>query len=61
MIYRSYILMELPIEPANTVLLDAVKKQENMYPRFRASSGFQELEEEVENYDLFKREQELAP
>ena len=53
--------MELPIEPANTVLLDAVKKQENMYPRFRASSGFQELEEEVENYDLFKREQELAP
>jgi len=60
-IYRSYVLMELPIGPANTALLDAVKKQQNMYTRFRASQGFQELEEEVEKYDQFKKEQELAP
>ena len=30
-IYRSYVLMELPIGPANTALLDAVKKQKNIY------------------------------
>ncbi len=60
-IYRSYILMELPIGPANTALLDAVKKQQNMYTRFRASQGFQELEEEVEKYDQFKKEQGLVP
>ena len=41
--------------------MDAVKKQQNMYTRFRASQGFQELEEEVEKYDQFKKEQELAP
>ena len=43
-IYRSYVLMEMPIGPANTALMDAIKKQQNMYTRFRASQGFQELE-----------------
>ena len=60
-IYRSYVFMELPIGPANSALLETLKKQENMYTRFRASQGFQELEEEVEQYDQFKAEQGLAP
>jgi len=60
-IYRSYILMELPIGTANSALLDEVKKQQNLYTRFRASQGFQELEEEVEQYDQFKKEQGLSP
>ena len=58
-IYRAYVLMELPIGPANSALLDAVKKQQNLYTRFRSSQGFQELEEEVEKYDQFKKEQGL--
>ena len=53
--------MELPIGPANSALLDAVKKQQNLYTRFRSSQGFQELEEEVEKYDQFKKEQGLIP
>ena len=60
-IYRAYVLMELPIGPANSALLDAVKKQQNLYTRFRSSQGFQELEEEVEKYDQFKKEQGLSP
>ena len=43
-IYRSYALMEIPIGSANTALMEAIKKQQNMYTRFRASQGFQELE-----------------
>ena len=60
-IYRAYVLMELPIGPANSALLNAVKKQQNLYTRFRSSQGFQELEEEVEKYDQFKKEQGLIP
>ena len=60
-IYRSYVLMEMPIGPANTALMEAIKKQQNMYTRFRASQGFQELEGEVDKYDQFKKEQGLAP
>ena len=39
--------MELSIGLAHTALSEAVKKQENMYARYRASQGFQELEEVV--------------
>ncbi len=60
-IYRSYVLMEMPIGPANAALMEAIKKQQNMYTRFRASQGFQELEGEVDKYDQFKKEQGLAP
>ena len=60
-IYRSYVLMEMPIGSANTALMEAIKKQQNMYTRFRASQGFQELEGEVDKYDQFKKEQGLAP
>ena len=60
-IYRSYVLMEMPIGSANTALMEAIKKQQNMYTRFRTSQGFQELEGEVDKYDQFKKEQGLAP
>ena len=60
-IYRSYVLMEMPIGPANAALMEAIKKQQNMYTRFRASQGFQELEGEIDKYDQFKKEQGLAP
>ena len=58
MIFRAYVLIEMPIDAANTTLMDAIKKRENMYTRFQASQGFQELEDEVERY---KKEQGVAP
>ena len=61
MIFRAYVLVEMPIGAANTALMDAIKKQEHIYTRFRASQGFQELEDEVEKYEVYKKEQGIAP
>ena len=56
--YRSYVLVELPIGAANAALVEKIKNNQNMYTRFRASQAFQELEEEVEKYEEFKKEQQ---
>ncbi len=61
MIFRAYVLVEMPIGDANTALMGAIKKQEHMYTRFRASQGFQELENDVEKYEEYKKEQGIAP
>jgi hypothetical protein len=55
--FRAYVLMELPIGVMNSALVDKVKENQNMYTRFRASQGFQELEEEAQKYEQFKKEQ----
>ena len=55
--YRAYVLMELPIGAANEALLAKIKENKRMYTRFRASQAFDELEDEVENYEQFKKEQ----
>jgi len=56
-LYRAYVLMELPIGAANEELLSKIKENKRMYTRFRASQAFNELEEEVEKYEQFKKEQ----
>lgn len=56
-LYRAYVLMELPIGAANQALLSKIKENKRMYTRFRASQGFDELEQEVEKYEQFKKEQ----
>ena len=61
MMFRAYVLVEMPIGAANTALMDAIKKQEHIYTRFRASQGFQELEGEVDKYEEYKTEQGIAP
>lgn len=55
--YRAYVLVELPIGMANAVLLQKIRDNQNLYTRFRASQAFKELEEEIEKYEQFKREQ----
>lgn len=55
--FRAYVLMELPIGSMNSALVEKIKDNKNMYTRFRASQAFQELEEEAEKYDQFKKEQ----
>jgi len=55
--FRAYALMELPIGVMNSALVDKVKENQNMYTRFRASQAFQELEEESQKYEQFKKEQ----
>lgn len=60
MIFQAYV-MEMPKAAANATLINAIKKQENMHTRFRGSQGFQELEDEVEKYEEYKKEQRVAP
>ena len=56
-IYRAYVLMELPLGEANLALMQQIKNSQNMYTRFRASQAFDELEQEVEKYEQFKKDQ----
>lgn len=56
-LYRAYVLMELPIGAANQALLSKIKENERMYTRYRATQAFDELEQEVEEYEQFKKEQ----
>jgi hypothetical protein len=58
--YEAVVLMEYPIGAANTALMEQIKKDQNLYTRFRASEGFKELEKEVEKYENWKKEQGLA-
>ena len=58
-LYEAYVLMEMPVGEANTALMAKVKANQNLYTRFRASQGFKELEEDVEKYEQWKKEQGL--
>lgn len=51
---RAYVLMEMALGPVNEALLNKIKQQQNMYTRFRASQGFQELEKDVEKFEKWK-------
>ena len=56
-VYRAYVLMEMPIGEANAALMAKIKANKNMYTRFRSTQAFDELNEEVEKYEQFKKEQ----
>ena len=60
MIYRAYVLMEMPIGDANAALVEGIRNQQNLYNRFRASQAYQELEEEVEKFDDYKKQQGMT-
>ena len=59
-LYRSYVLIEYPIGAANEALMQQIKKNNEMYTRFRASQAFKDLDTEVQKYEEWKKEQ-LAP
>ena len=52
-VWRAYVLVEYPIGEANQALLNQIKKNQNMYTRFRASEAFKELERETKKYEEF--------
>ena len=47
-IYRAYVLMSLPIGPANELLMEKIKDNESLYTQFRSSKAFEELSKEIE-------------
>ena len=56
-IYRAYVLMEMPIGEANARLVEKIRAQDRLYTRFRASEAFEELDQMVEEYEAWKKEQ----
>ncbi len=57
-IWRSYVLMEMPIGEANQQLMAKIKANQNLYTRFRATEAFEELDDEIERFEQWKRDQE---
>jgi hypothetical protein len=56
-IYRAYVLAEYPIGAANAALLQAIKANEQMYTRFRASQAYKDLDQEAKKYEDQKKEE----
>lgn len=50
-VYRSYVLMSLPLGEANQILMNQVKANEELYTRFRATQAFEELEKEMKELE----------
>jgi len=55
--YRAYVLMEMAIGEAAARLQAQIKAKDRIYTQFRASQGYQELEQEVEKFEAYKKEQ----
>ncbi len=55
--YRAYVLVEYPIGAANQAFMNALKANQNMYTRFRASESFKEMDDEVQKYEEWKKAQ----
>ncbi|HCV43308.1 MAG TPA: hypothetical protein DGH68_07470 [Bacteroidetes bacterium] len=60
-IWRSYVLVEYPVGAANEALMQQLKKNEQMYTRFRSSQTFKELDEDVQKYEDWKKTQQSQP
>lgn len=56
--WRAYVLVEYPIGAANEALQAQIKNNEQMYTRFRASQTYKELDDEVQKYEEWKKQQQ---
>jgi predicted small lipoprotein YifL len=55
-----YVLMELPRENVNAEAVDAIKRENTLYNRFRASEGFKEMEHSVNELRERKKQQQAG-
>jgi hypothetical protein len=58
--YRAYVMMEMPIGEANARFVEKIRAQERLYTRFRASEAFEELDEMVDEYEQWKKDQAVG-
>lgn len=59
--WRAYVLVEYPVGAANEALMQQLKKNNELYTRFRASQAFKDLDSEVQKYEAWKKEQAAPP
>ena len=57
-IWRAYVLVQYPVGAANEALQQQIKNNEQMYTRFRASQTFKDLDDEVQKYEQWKKDQQ---
>jgi len=60
-LWRAYTLVEYPIGAANEALMQQIKKNNEMYTRFRSSQTFKELDNEVQKYEEWKKQEQAPP
>ncbi len=53
--WRAYVLMQYPLGSANQALVDQIKKNNELYTRFRSSQSFEELDKEVQKIEDAKK------
>ena len=58
-LFEAFVLMQLPIGDEKVALLQNIEKNRHLYDRFRANQAFQELEEDVEKLQEFKKQQDM--
>jgi hypothetical protein len=56
-LWRAYVLVEYPVGAANEAFMQQVKKNEQLYTRFRATQTFKDLEDEVKKIEDAKKAQ----
>ncbi len=56
--WRAYVLVQYPVGAANEALQQQIKNNEQMYTRFRSSQTFKELDDEVQKYNDWKKQQQ---
>lgn len=59
--WRAYVLIEYPLGAAQEALREQIKKNEQLYTRFRASQTYKELDDEVQKYEDYKKGQSATP
>jgi len=57
-LWRTYVLVEYPVGAANEAYVQQIKKNDQMYTRFRATQTFKELDDEVKKYEEYKKQQQ---
>lgn len=55
--YRTYILMEMPLDFVNAKMINQLRSKEHLYTRFRASQKFKEAEDKWSEYEKQQKEQ----
>jgi len=53
-VFRSYVLMKMPIGAASQALLERIQKQDQLYTRFRSTQVFDDLNKEAEAFEKWK-------
>jgi hypothetical protein len=59
--YRAYVLVEYPIGAANEALMQQIRKNNELNTRVRSSQTFKDLDNDVQKYEEWKKQQPAPP